>query len=133
MGHRLFEFFPNFTLLFWAPGWYLTYHYWPTAVDNAHLRGATLYFVPPTNTRQRLCAGAGGGDVQGVRVPGRQHAGSHPDDDQHAGSVTDFPLCDQEILLRHLHKTAGDYVNRVQEAMDVQWQARADGRRMPQC
>ena len=21
--------------------------------------------------------------------------------------VTDFPLCDQEILLRHLHKTAG--------------------------
>jgi hypothetical protein len=25
--------------------------------------------------------------------------------------VTDFPLCDQEILLRHLHKTAGDYVN----------------------
>ena len=26
--------------------------------------------------------------------------------------VTDFPLCDQEILLRHLHKTAHDYVNR---------------------
>jgi hypothetical protein len=26
--------------------------------------------------------------------------------------VTDFPLCDQEILLRHLHKTAGDYVNK---------------------
>ena len=25
--------------------------------------------------------------------------------------VTDFPLCDQEILLRHLHKTAHDYVN----------------------
>ena len=25
--------------------------------------------------------------------------------------VTDFPLCDQEILLRHLHKTAWDYVN----------------------
>ena len=26
--------------------------------------------------------------------------------------VTDFPLCDQEILLRHLHMTAHDYVNR---------------------
>jgi hypothetical protein len=25
--------------------------------------------------------------------------------------VTDFPLCDQEILLRHLHKTAADKVN----------------------
>ena len=26
-------------------------------------------------------------------------------------AVTEFPLCDQEILLRHLHKTANDYVN----------------------
>ena len=25
--------------------------------------------------------------------------------------VKEFPLCDQEILLRHLHKTAWDYVN----------------------
>ena len=30
--------------------------------------------------------------------------------------VTDFPLCDQEILLRHLHKTAHDYVDRYKEA-----------------
>ena len=27
------------------------------------------------------------------------------------GVVKEFPLCDQEILLRHLHKTAWDYVN----------------------
>ena len=26
--------------------------------------------------------------------------------------VTDFPLCDQEILLRHLHMTAHQYVDR---------------------
>jgi hypothetical protein len=25
-------------------------------------------------------------------------------------AVTEFPLNDQEILLRHLHKTAADYV-----------------------
>ena len=25
--------------------------------------------------------------------------------------VTEFPLCDQEILLRHLHHTAHQYVN----------------------
>jgi hypothetical protein len=24
--------------------------------------------------------------------------------------IRDFPLCDQEILLRHLHKVTGDYV-----------------------
>jgi hypothetical protein len=32
--------------------------------------------------------------------------------------VTDFPLCDQEILLRHLHKTAGDYVNEYKNATE---------------
>ena len=25
-------------------------------------------------------------------------------------AVTEFPLCDQEILLRHLHKTTAGYV-----------------------
>ena len=29
--------------------------------------------------------------------------------------VTDFPLCDQEILLRHLHMTAHQYVDRYKE------------------
>ena len=52
-GQDSFEFFPNFTLLFWAPGWYLTYHYWPTGVDT-HIFEADLYFVPPTSLRQRL-------------------------------------------------------------------------------
>jgi hypothetical protein len=26
-------------------------------------------------------------------------------------AITEFPLCDQEILLRHLHKTARGYVD----------------------
>lgn len=52
-GQDSFEFFPNFTLLFWAPGWYLTYNYWPTGVDS-HIFEADLYFVPPKNLRQRL-------------------------------------------------------------------------------
>ena len=30
-------------------------------------------------------------------------------------AVTQFPLNDQEILLRHLHKTARDYVSAYQE------------------
>ena len=83
-GTDSFEFFPNFTLLFWAPGWYLTYHYWPTGVDT-HIFEADLYFVPPTNTASAAVAGAGRGDVQGVRVPGRQHPGGHPDEDRHPG------------------------------------------------
>ena len=38
-GLDSFQFFPNFVILVWEPGWYLTYHYWPTSVELAHLRG----------------------------------------------------------------------------------------------
>ena len=33
-------------------------------------------------------------------------------------AVTEFPLNDQEILLRHLHQTAGDYVADYQQDRD---------------
>ncbi len=45
-GVDTFVLFPNFMLLVWAPGWYLTYHYWPTSY-NSHIFEGTLYFVPP--------------------------------------------------------------------------------------
>ncbi|MBV9486396.1 MAG: aromatic ring-hydroxylating dioxygenase subunit alpha, partial [Frankiaceae bacterium] len=35
-GIDSFLFFPNFMLLIWKPGWYLTYHYWPTSY-NTHI------------------------------------------------------------------------------------------------
>ena len=31
-------------------------------------------------------------------------------------TVTEFPLCDQEILLRHLHKMAADHVEEYRNA-----------------
>ena len=52
-GVDSFVFFPNFMLLVWAPGWYLTYHYWPTSY-NTHIFEGTLYFVPPKNATERL-------------------------------------------------------------------------------
>ena len=33
-------------------------------------------------------------------------------------AVTDFPLCDQEILLRHLHHTAHKYVDRYKASLN---------------
>ena len=32
-------------ILIWQPGWYLTYHYWPTS-HNTHVFDGNLYFVP---------------------------------------------------------------------------------------
>jgi hypothetical protein len=108
-GTDSFEFFPNFTLLFWAPGWYLTYHYWPTAVDK-HIFEADLYFVPPKNLRERLSQELAAVTFKEYAF---QDANTLEATQTQIGTrvVTDFPLCDQEILLRHLHKTAWDYVN----------------------
>ncbi len=112
-GIDSFHFFPNFMLLIWAPNWYLTYHYWPTAY-NEHIFEGTLYFVPPKNATERL-------RHELAAVTFKEYAlqdGNTLEATQtmlESRAVTDFPLNDQEILLRHLHKTAGSYVEEYQK------------------
>lgn len=107
-GVDSFVFFPNFMLLVWAPGWYLTYHYWPTSY-NTHIFEGTLYFVPPRNATERL-------RQELAAVTFKEYAlqdGNTLEATQmmiETQAVTTFPLNDQEILLRHLHRTARDYV-----------------------
>ncbi len=83
-GHRAwgldsYLFFPNFMMVVWAPGWYLTYHYWPTAY-NQHIFEGTLYFVPAKTATERLRQEDDRGDVQGVRTTGLQHPRGDADD-----------------------------------------------------
>jgi phenylpropionate dioxygenase-like ring-hydroxylating dioxygenase large terminal subunit len=107
-GVDSFVLFPNFMLLVWAPNWYLTYHYWPTAY-NRHTFEGTLYFVPPKTATERL-------RQELAAVTFKEYAlqdGNTLEATQRAiesRAVTSFPLNDQEILLRHLHKTARDRV-----------------------
>lgn len=107
-GIDSFHFFPNFMLLVWAPNWYLTYHYWPTAY-NRHTFEGTLYFVPPKTASERLAQ-------ELAAVTFKEYAlqdGNTLEATQRSlesRAVDRFPLNDQEILLRHLHKTAGDMV-----------------------
>jgi phenylpropionate dioxygenase-like ring-hydroxylating dioxygenase large terminal subunit len=107
-GVDSFVLFPNFMLLVWAPNWYLTYHYWPTAY-NRHTFEGTLYFVPPKTASERL-------QQELAAVTFKEYAlqdGNTLEATQRAiesRAVTSFPLNDQEILLRHLHKTARDRV-----------------------
>jgi len=107
-GIDSFHFFPNFMLLVWAPNWYLTYHYWPTAY-NRHVFEGTLYFVPPKTARERL-----GQELAAVTFKeyGLQDANTLEATQTmlESRAVSEFPLNDQEILLRHLHTTAGRYV-----------------------
>ncbi len=113
-GQDSFEFFPNMTLLIWKPGWYLTYAYWPTAVDK-HIFEASLYFVPPKNARERLAQELAAVTFKEYAL---QDANTLEATQTMIGTrtVTEFPLCDQELLLRHLHKTVADYVKEHRDA-----------------
>jgi glycine betaine catabolism A len=108
-GLDSFQVWPNFVILVWERGWYLTYHYWPTA-HNAHVFESTLYFVPAKNARERVAH-----EMAAVTFKeyGLQDANTLEATQLMLESrvVTSFPLNDQEVLCRHLHKVAADWVD----------------------
>jgi len=121
-GHRAwgsdsFQIFPNFVILVWEPGWYLTYNYWPLAVDQ-HLFEGRLYFAPPRNAtdrvRQELAA-----------VTFKEYAlqdGNTLEATQRmlkSRVVSAFPLCDQEVLCRNLHSVARSRVEAYRTENDI--------------
>ncbi|MBV9485714.1 MAG: aromatic ring-hydroxylating dioxygenase subunit alpha [Frankiaceae bacterium] len=109
-GIDSFLFFPNFMLLLWKPNWYLTYHYWPTSY-HTHIFETTLYFAPPKNAFERLQQELA---VVTFKEYGLQDANTLEATQTmlESGAVTEFPLCDQEVMLRHLHTVCRDYVEK---------------------
>jgi hypothetical protein len=95
-------------ILIWERNWYLTYHYWPTS-HNTHVFEGNLYFVPATTARERLAQ-------EMAAVTFKEYSlqdGNTLEATQlmlESRVVTSFPLNDQEILCRHLHKVAADRV-----------------------
>ena len=78
---------------------------------DKHIFEADLYFVPPKNLRERLSQELAAVTFKEYAF---QDANTLEATQTQIGTrvVTDFPLCDQEILLRHLHMTAHQYVDR---------------------
>lgn len=109
-GLDSYVFFPNFMIVVWAPGWYLTYHYWPTA-HNRHIFEGTLYFTPSSTARDRIRRELA---ALTFKEFGLQDCNTLEATQTmlETRAVTHFPLNDQEILLRHLHQTADNYVNK---------------------
>jgi hypothetical protein len=77
---------------------------------NKHLFEGNLYFVPAKNARERLAhemaavtfkefAMQDGNTLEATQIMLESRV------------VTHFPLNDQEILCRHLHKVAADWVD----------------------
>ncbi|WP_433631826.1 aromatic ring-hydroxylating oxygenase subunit alpha [Nocardia sp. CA-120079] len=107
-GLDSYVFFPNFMIVVWAPGWYLTYHYWPTAY-NKHIFEGTCYFAPARNATDRLRQELA---ALTFKEFGLQDCNTLEATQTmlESRAITEFPLNDQEILLRHLHKQATDFV-----------------------
>jgi len=113
-GLDSFQIFPNFAFIIWERGWYLTYHYWPTAYDRL-LFEANLYFVPARNARDRLAHELAAATIKEYAL---QDCGTLEATQMglESRAVTRFPLGDQEILCRHLNKVVCDWVSEYQRA-----------------
>lgn len=108
-GLDSFQLFPNFTILFWGQGWYLTYQYWPTSYDS-HVFEGTLYFPQPRSPRERV-----GQELAAVSFKeyGLQDASTLEATQTMIATraVDGFLLNDQEILIRHFHKETAAWID----------------------
>jgi ectoine hydroxylase-related dioxygenase (phytanoyl-CoA dioxygenase family) len=104
-------------ILVWEPGWYLTYNYWPLAVDQ-HLFEGRLYFAPPRNATDRM-------RQELAAVTFKEYAlqdGNTLEATQRmlkSRVVSAFPLCDQEVLCRNLHSVARSRVEAYRTENDI--------------
>jgi glycine betaine catabolism A len=107
-GLDSFQLFPNFVILIWSQGWYLTYHYWPTSY-NTHIFEGNVYFPPARNVRERIAQ-----EMAAVTFKefGLQDANTLEATQMMLETryVDRFHLNDQEILCRHLHVAVRDWV-----------------------
>jgi phenylpropionate dioxygenase-like ring-hydroxylating dioxygenase large terminal subunit len=113
-GLDSFQVFPNFVILIWSQGWYLTYHYWPTS-HNTHVFEGTLYFAPPRTPRERVAQELAAATFKEY---GLQDANTLEATQSmiESGAVREFLLNDQEILLRHLHKETAAWIAEYQDS-----------------
>jgi Rieske 2Fe-2S family protein len=108
-GLDSFQLFPNFVILIWVQGWYLTYHYWPTG-PNTHAFEGNVYFLPATNVRERIAQEMAAVTfkefaLQDANTLEATQIGIE------SGYVDEFLLNDQEVLCRALHKEVADWID----------------------
>ncbi|MGV0744048.1 aromatic ring-hydroxylating oxygenase subunit alpha [Mycolicibacterium sp. XJ870] len=110
-GISNFQIFPNTEILIYG-GWYLLYRYWPTS-HNTHRFEAYTYFHPARTVRERIEHEVAAVVLKEFALQDAGMLGGTQAALEY-GIVDDFPLNDQEILVRHLHKVAVDWVEAYQ-------------------
>ncbi|WP_281783696.1 aromatic ring-hydroxylating oxygenase subunit alpha [Sinimarinibacterium flocculans] len=107
--------FPNLHIQFYHSGtsvWWLTYRFWPLAHDR--MRFEIEHYLPEAQTFSELLAHHGflslfrDTALQDVNLLEATQRGLK------AGVIKEFPLQDEEIQVRHLHKTVFDAVDAYQ-------------------
>lgn len=104
-----FQIFPNLEILIYERGWYLAYRWFPTS-HRTHVFEGELCFVPARTASERLAREYA---ALTFKEYGLQDAGTLDGTQmglESAGAELTFPLNDQEILVRHFHKTVGEWV-----------------------
>lgn len=107
-GISNFQIFPNTEILIYG-GWYLLYRYWPTS-HNTHRFEAHTYFHPARTVRERIEHEVASVVLKEFALQDAGMLGGTQAALEY-GIVDDFPLNDQEILVRHLHKVVNDWVD----------------------
>jgi hypothetical protein len=107
-GLDSFQIFPNFTILIWGQGWYLTYHYWPTS-HGSHIFEGTLYFVLAKTARERVAHELAAVSFKEYGLDANTLEATQSMLESRV--VERFPLNDQEVLCRHLHKETARWVD----------------------
>ncbi len=107
-GISNFQIFPNTEILIYG-GWYLLYRYWPTS-HNTHRFEAHTYFHPARTVRERIEHEVASVVLKEFALQDAGMLGGTQAALEY-GIVDDFPLGDQEILVRHLHKVVADWVD----------------------
>ena len=103
-----FNIFPNFVILLYERGWYLTYRYWPTSVGT-HDWEMEYWFPASRSPGERIqhevtAAMSKEAGIQDMATLDGTQQGLE------SGVVDRFPLSDQEITVRHFHKVVHDWV-----------------------
>ena len=104
-----FNIFPNFVILLYERGWYLTYHYWPTSY-RTHDWEMDFYFPTSRSPRERIqhevsAAMSKEAGIQDMATLDGTQQGLE------SRAVDRFPLSDQELTVRHFHKVVADWVD----------------------
>jgi glycine betaine catabolism A len=107
-GLDSFQLFPNFVILIWSQGWYLTYHYWPTS-HNTHVFEGSVYFLPATNVRERIAQEMAAVTFKEFALQDANTLEATQMGIEY-GYVPTFHFNDQEVLCRHLHREVAKWI-----------------------